>query len=226
MAFDDLHDNLQHVRERIADACARAGRSEDHVQILAVTKGHSVEAIDAAVREGLIDVGENRVQELLEKLPTVENTARVHLIGRLQSNKVNKVVGRVETIMSVGRRSLLEKIGRRAVETSTVQKVLLQVNISDEEQKGGCEPEATGELWSLARETAGIDPLGLMGMARYDADERELRRSFSTLRELSLDLSPDRRVELSMGMSGDYEIAVEEGATLLRLGSVLFGPRG
>lgn len=226
MAFEELHDNLERVRQRIADACARAGRREDEVKILAVTKGHPVDAIHAAVGEGLIDVGENRVQELLEKLPTVEGSARVHLIGRLQSNKVNKVVGRVETIMSVGRRSLLEKIGRRAAEMELVQKVLLQVNISDEEQKGGCEPAEVPDLWTLARETEGIEALGLMGMARYDAEERELRQSFSTLRELSLDLSPDRRVELSMGMSGDYEIAVEEGATLLRLGSVLFGPRG
>lgn len=226
MAFDELHDNLQRVRERIVDACARAGRPEGEVRILAVTKGHPVDAIHAAVGEGLIDVGENRVQELLEKLPAVEDSARVHLIGRLQSNKLNKVVGRVETITSVGRRSLVEKIGRRAAEIDLAQKILLQVNISGEEQKGGCEPAEVPDLWALARETEGIEALGLMGMARYDAEEAELRRSFSTLRKLSLDLSPNRRVELSMGMSGDYEIAVEEGATLLRLGSVLFGPRG
>lgn len=225
MAFDDLPENLRRVRERVAAACERADRSPDEVRILAVTKGHPIDAVHAAVAAGLVDVGENRVQELLGKLDDAGD-ARVHLIGRLQSNKVNKVVGRVETIDSVDRPSLLRKIDARAEKVGVVQKVYLQVNISDEGQKGGCEPEEVQALWSDATAAGSVEPLGLMGMARFDAPEAELRRSFSRLRELSLVVSPDRRVELSMGMSGDYEIAVEEGATVLRLGSVLFGPRG
>ena len=225
--FEDFGTNLERVRARIADACARSGRAADEVTLVAVTKGHPFEAMQVAREHGLTDLGENRVQDARPKLERIDADARVHLIGSLQKNKVNKAVGAFASIMSVDRDDLLERIDRRAGAIGVVQPIWFQVNASDEEQKGGCAPEQTHDLWSAALESGRTPPLGLMTMARFGADESELRSTFARLRELAAGLqdSAGRPAGLSMGMTEDFEIAVEEGATHVRLGTVLFGPR-
>lgn len=224
MAFEDFEARLAGVRQRIEEAATRAGRAPGDVTLVAVTKGHDFGAMTTALDHGLLDLGENRVQEALPKLERLgDRPARVHLIGQLQTNKVNKAVGRFASIMSVDRGDLLARIQRRAEETGSVQAVWIQVNTSGEEQKAGCDPEHAPALIESAAEDPAVELLGLMTMGRFDADEPELRRGFEALRRIR-----DRRCPgtgLSMGMSGDFEIAIEEGATHVRIGTTLFGPR-
>jgi len=223
----DLRHRLTTVRERIAAACARAGRDPRDVGILAVTKTHPVEVLLEALQEGLVDLGENRVQEALPKLEKLPRAARVHLIGRLQSNKVNKVVGAFASIESVDRLELLAKIARRATALELVQAIWIEVDIAEEEQKGGCPLAEADELWGRALAESSLQVEGLLGMVRVDDDERAARARFARLRDLAeiLRRKDGRPALLSMGMSRDFEWAVEEGSHQLRLGSVLFGPR-
>ena len=224
MAFEDFAERLGATRQSVAAAARRAGRDPADVTIVAVTKGHIFDAMTTAVANGLLDLGENRVQEALPKLDRLgETPARVHLIGQLQANKVNKVVGCFASIMGVDRSDLLSRIVRRAEQAGCVQPVWIQVNTSGEAQKAGCAPEETGALVDAAAEAASVELLGLMTMGRAGAPESELRRSFGALRDLRDRYLPG--AALSMGMSGDYEVAVEEGATHLRLGTTLFGAR-
>jgi pyridoxal phosphate enzyme (YggS family) len=222
-----LRDNLAAVRGRIESACRRARRDASEVTIIAVTKGHPATAIVDAVEVGLLDVGENRVQEALLKIPQAPPAARVHLIGHLQSNKVNKAVGVFSSIASVDRLDLLERIARRAAASGIVQPVWLQVNITGEPQKGGCSASQARELWERALETSSVEARGFMGIARMQAPEVEVRRDFAKLRELgaSLRCADGSSPRLSMGMSDDFEWAILEGATHLRLGTVLLGSR-
>lgn len=225
--FEDFGERLDRVRAEIDAACARAGRDPNDVTIVAVTKGHPFEAMEVARAHGMTDLGENRIQDALPKLERIDDGARVHLIGQLQTNKVNKAVGAFASIMGVDRDDLLHKINRRAATLEVVQPIWVQVNASDEAQKGGCAREATADLWNAAVEATSVNPRGLMTMARFGADEAELRTTFARLRKLADDLRPrdGTAVELSMGMSGDYVFAIEEGATAVRLGTTLFGPR-
>jgi len=223
----ELSAQLQRVRERIARACRRSGRNPGEVQILAVTKTQPLEILNAALDLGLRDLGENRVQEALPKIASLAEHARVHLIGRLQSNKVNKAVGAFASIQSVDHEDLLRRIARRADALGIRQTVWLQVDISGEAQKGGCVPEESAALWEQGLSLDGIQLSGLMGMIRAEDEEAAARKRFARLRELA---EPLRRENgdpalLSMGMSRDFEWAVEEGSHQLRLGSVLFGPR-
>lgn len=226
--FDDFAARLAEVRARIVAAARRVDRDPADVTLVAVTKGHPVTAMQVACAHGITRLGESRIQDALPKLERLAADAQVHLIGRLQTNKVNKAVGRFASIMTVDREDLLDRIARRAAELGRVQAVWIQVNASDEAQKGGCAPEATAELWERAAAAPGLDPWGLMTMARYGAPEPELRATFARVRELASSLAPTPgrpRVELSMGMSDDFEVAVEEGATWIRVGSALFGAR-
>lgn len=223
----DLSQQLERVRERIAQACQRSGRDPSAVQILAVTKTQPMEVLQAALRLGLHDLGENRVQEALPKIEALASTARVHLIGQLQTNKVNKVVGAFASIQTVDRSELLDRISRRAIKIECTQEIWIQVDISQEEQKGGCPPEMVVDLWEQGLSAGGIHPKGLMGMVRLQDDESAARARFARLREHAAPLrdSDGAPALLSMGMSRDFEWAVEEGSNQLRLGSVLFGPR-
>ena len=225
--FDDFGERLERVREAVGDACARSGRDASDVTIVAVTKGHPFEAMTTARAHDLVDLGENRIQDALPKLERIDDDARVHLIGQLQTNKVNKAVGAFASIMGVDRDDLFDKIVRRAATLETVQPIWIQVNASDEPQKGGCAPEATADLWHRALAAPSVEPLGLMTMARFGAEESELRATFARCRALADDLRTrdGAPLALSMGMSGDYELAIEEGATHVRLGTSLFGPR-
>lgn len=226
MAFDGLEERLARVREIIAGAQRAAGLAHP-VRIVAVTKSHGSEAAEAALRAGLRDVGENRVQEALEKQAASPGGLDWHLIGTLQRNKARHVVGRFVLIHSVDRPDLAAELARRVPEGKR-QQVLVQVNCSNEPQKGGVEPEGLGALIDTIAGLPALEVRGLMTMAAYDADRSTQRRTFALLRELRDRVARQdlELAELSMGMSDDYESAVLEGATMVRLGTALFGERG
>ena len=213
----DLAEALHDVRDRIARAAHRAGRAPDSVTLLGATKTVAAERIAAALALGLVDVGENRAQELLAKAPVLAGAStppRWHFVGRLQRNKVGALVPWVSVWQSVDREPLVAALARRAPGATT----MIEVNIGDEPQKGGCAPDDAPALVNTAR-ALGLEVTGLMTVHPQQGDPR---RWFAALRELGERLELN---ELSMGMSDDFEIAVEEGATMVRVGRLLFGER-
>ncbi|HEU4763258.1 MAG TPA: YggS family pyridoxal phosphate-dependent enzyme [Gemmatimonadales bacterium] len=226
MEFPGLADRLAQVRDTIAGRQAAAGWSHP-VTIVAVTKTHGPEAVRAAWAAGLRDVGENRVQEALAKQEQVTDLPVAwHLIGTLQRNKARHAAGRFALIHSVDREDLAAELGRR-VASDARQAILVQVNCSGEPQKGGVEPDALPALLEAVAALPRLDLRGLMTMAELTDDPARQRAAFRRLRTLR-DEAERRGVrlpELSMGMSGDFAVAVEEGATMVRLGSILFGGR-
>jgi PLP dependent protein len=226
MNFPGLADRVAHVREVIRDRQAACGWTHP-VTIVAVTKTHGPEAVAAAVAAGLTDVGENRVQEALAKQDLLGPVpVRWHLVGTLQRNKARHAVGRFALIHSVDRLELAGELHRRAP-AGPRQAILLQVNCSGEPQKGGVEPDGLPELLARVAQLDRLELRGLMTMAALTDEVREQRRAFAQLRELRDSARRDGHAlpELSMGMSGDFAVAVEEGATIVRLGTVLFGER-
>ena len=226
MTFLDLADRVREVRERIDAAVKRGGHGQS-VTIVAVTKTHGPEALQAAWDAGLRDVGENRVQEALEKMDVLQLPLRWHLIGHLQRNKV-KHLTRFHLLHSLDRPQIADAVEAHGAATSHVVDALLQVNVAGEESKGGYDPAAGSADAARLRAMPHLRLRGVMTMAPFDADERVLRRVFRGARETRDALSAAGHadaVELSMGMSGDYEVAVEEGATIVRIGTVLFGAR-
>jgi PLP dependent protein len=228
MDFGVLPERLAHVRAEIARRQAAAGRTEP-VTIVAVTKGFGPEAVEAALAAGLADLGENRVQEALAKLDTpAGRRATWHLIGHLQRNKAKHVAGRFALVHSVDGAEVAEELDRRAAAQGAKQRVLLQVNVAGEAQKSGCAPAVAP---ATARRLAALPHLaleGLMTIAPFTDDQAVQRGTFRALRALRDGLQQEGLwlPTLSMGMSADYGIAVEEGATVIRLGTVLFGSRG
>jgi pyridoxal phosphate enzyme (YggS family) len=226
MTFPELPGRLAHVRETIGRHQALGGWGHP-VTIVAVTKSHGPEAVRAALAAGLRIVGENRVQEALAKQDQLSDVpVEWHLIGTLQRNKARHAVGRFALIHSVDRLDLARELDRRVPEGQR-QPVLVQVNCSNEPQKGGVEPESLATLLSGLRELGRLDLRGLMTMAAFTDDVSEQRRAFRLLRSLRDDAQAAGHSlpELSMGMSADYPVAAEEGATMIRLGTVLFGER-
>ena len=226
MHFPGLPARLAQVRETVAQS-QLVGGWQHPVRIVAVTKTHGVEAVRAAFAAGLRDVGENRVQEALQKQDqAAEVPVEWHLIGTLQRNKARHAAGRFALIHSVDRADLAAELDRR-VPNGRRQAVLVQVNCSGEAQKGGVAPESLPELLEHIRGLARIELRGLMTMSALSDDAGEQRRAFRQLRELrdTEERSGQVLPELSMGMSGDFAAAVEEGATMIRLGTVLFGER-
>jgi pyridoxal phosphate enzyme (YggS family) len=231
MAGLDLHERLALIRAEI-DERQRRGGWVHPVQVIAVTKTHGPEAVLAALEAGLTAVGENRVQEATAKQTALTGVAvDWHLIGGLQRNKARHAVGRFALIQSVDRLDLAVELDRRTADLPTaspaVQQVLVQVNCSNESQKGGCEPDDLPALLDAVRALPSLDVRGLMTMAAFTDDEGVQRRTFALLRSLrdAAEQAGHRLPELSMGMSGDFGAAVEEGATQLRLGTALFGER-
>jgi len=227
MDFGALPERLAHVRVEIARRQAASGWSHP-VTIVAVTKGFGLEAVEAALAAGLTDLGENRVQEAVAKIDTpVGRRATWHLIGHLQRNKAKDVPGRFGLVHSLDSAALAEELDRRAATHGATVRALLQVNVAGETQKSGCAPaEAAG----LAKRVAGLPHLaleGLMTIAPLTDDGAAQRRTFRVLRELRDALKEDGLwlPTLSMGMSGDYGVAIEEGATVIRVGTALFGSR-
>lgn len=224
MPFQDLPDRLAEVRQRIAEAVRRGGHGQE-VRIIAVTKTHGPDAVEAAWKAGLHDVGENRVQEAVGKMASTTVPVRWHLIGHLQRNKV-KSADDFFLVHSIDSIRLAETVNAHAGATRR-QAVLMQVNVAGEATKGGFAPAE----WDVAADRLaglrGIDVRGVMTMAPLDADESTLRKVFAGARD-ARDRLRERGFtcdDLSMGMSGDYEMAVEEGATWVRLGTILFGER-
>lgn len=228
----NLKENITAVSARIAAAARKAGRDPDEVTLVAATKVQTSETIRAAISAGIKICGENRVQEMAAHLDdNAYAGARLHFIGHLQTNKVKQVVGRVDLIESVDSDRLLEAISKRAGELELVQDILLEVNIAGEENKGGISPEQLPFLAQKALELPHIRLRGLMCIPPIVVSGSSNRKFFAQTRQLYVDIRnkiADNNSDmdcLSMGMSGDFEDAVEEGATLVRVGTALFGPR-
>jgi pyridoxal phosphate enzyme (YggS family) len=236
-------DRVQAVRERLGAACARSGRSPADVTLVAATKTRSAAELAAAIQAGISDLGENYAQELLAKRAALDSlggfSVSWHMIGHLQRNKVKYLVsgdarGRaLALIHSVDNLPLAQEIDRRAAEDGSVgyrQPVLLEVNIAGEDSKTGVAPAQVAVLAAQVAALPHVDLQGLMCLPPYGPDPEDSRPHFRALADLAAALAqsglpPGTLRHLSMGMSGDYEVAVEEGATLVRLGTVLFGPR-
>jgi len=210
-----IAENLAAVERRIRAACERAGRKRGEVTLVAVSKTFPAEKIDEAIAAGVTHIGENRVQEARDKKPQVRGAARWHLIGHLQSNKAKDAVQIFDLIETVDSIDLAQKIARAS---ERARNVLLQVNIGDEPQKSGVAP---AEIENVARQIRAIDGVNLIGLMAIPpiGDVRPHFRRLRALRD-SLDLE-----HLSMGMSEDFEIAIEEGSTMVRIGRAIFGPR-
>jgi len=232
--METIQQHIAQVQQKVAQACQRAGRGVQEVTVMAASKTRTVPQIIEAVQAGIGDVGENYVQELLDKKGEVDEAGYTdicwHAIGHLQRNKVRYVVPICTMIHSLDSARLAREINKRAARIDKVQKVLLEINIAGEESKFGIAPEQAAEL---AEQVTALDHLqlrGLMTMPPYTDNPEDSRPQFQTLRRLadkliSSGLPAEAMSELSMGMSGDYEVAIEEGATIIRLGTALFGPR-
>ena len=226
---------IQAVRTAIAEACARRTHvpQDAPVELIAVTKNHPVEAMQTAIDAGAANIGENRVQEALDKAKNLEREVTWHLIGHLQTNKVRSVLPYVSLIQSVDSLRLLNTIDTESAKLERITRILLQVHIAQEESKFGFSLE---EIRTLLAEKAftpykNIQVCGLMGMASLTENKAQIRREFDSLKTLFDEIRKDELLPLStfsilsMGMSGDYPIAIEAGATLVRVGSSIFGAR-
>lgn len=225
---------LREVTQRVEAACRRSGRDPGSVLILAATKTRTPEELLAALEAGLTHFGENYVQELLAKREAIDKAGYTnvswHMIGHLQRNKVKYLVPGVALIHSLDSVALAEEIEKRATRAGVRQPVLLEVNLAAEATKSGISPQELPALAERVLELPHLDLQGLMAMPPYSEDPEDSRPHFQALRALaeslrSAGVPAENLRHLSMGMSGDYEVAIEEGATIIRLGTVLFGPR-
>jgi len=217
-----IRENVAGVEARIANACARAGRSRDDVTLVAVSKTFFAEFVDEALAAGITEVGENRVQEARDKKPLVHGNARWHLIGHLQTNKAKDAVKLFDVIQAVDSLDLAEKLARAADAHGKRQEVMLQVNIGDEPQKSGIARADVGAIAKQAAALASLHVIGLMAIPPIGTAE-ESRPYFRELRSMRDALGLRH---LSMGMSEDFETAIEEGSTIVRVGRAIFGSRG
>jgi PLP dependent protein len=232
----DVADNLLRVHDRLAAACARSGRAAATVRLVAVCKRVPLEMVAAAVACGQTDLGENRIQDALPRQdelaarlgPAVAGNLRWHFIGPLQANKVRKAVGRFALLHAVDTTSLAARISQTALERGLRQPVLLEVNAAREPGKFGLDPDAAVAAAVAAAALPGLDLRGMMAMARQEAPPAELGATFALVRRLAEAARAATGLalpELSLGMSDDFEIAIAEGATLVRLGTAVFGAR-
>jgi len=223
-----LQDRMREVERRIVEACRRSGRPREDVNVVAVTKYVSAEMAVRAVAQGIRHIGENRWPESEEKWRLLQGQAVFHFIGSLQTRKAKDVVGRFDYIHSLDRLSLAEEIQKRAAALDIVVPCFIQVNVSGEASKHGLQPEELPSFAAAIRPLDRVRPIGLMTMAPLESEPEETRPIFRELRRLRDELNAEEVFreplkELSMGMSGDFEVAIEEGATWIRLGSVLVG---
>lgn len=225
-----VKENLKIVEEKITDACKRSGRNREDVTLIAVSKTKPIEMVVEAYDAGKRDFGENKAQEMKEKHDALADDIRWHFIGHLQTNKVKYVVGRAALIHSVDSLHLAEAIEKESAKKDVLSDILIEVNVACEESKFGLKID---EVENLVRNVAKLPHIrikGLMTIAPYVEDAEENRNIFKELKALSVDIS-NKNIDnvsmdiLSMGMTGDYEVAVEEGATLVRVGTGIFGER-
>lgn len=225
----DIEANFRSVRERIARACARSGRNPDSVALIAVSKGHSPEIIEAAVEQGQTVFGESRVQEAKAKIPQCSGRLRWHLIGHLQTNKCRDAIELFEMIQSVDSLKLATEIDKCADKIGKRMPILLEVNVAGEATKFGFKPEHLEQELATINALRRVEVHGLMTIAPWAPEPEKARPIFARLRELQAKCETILGAplsQLSMGMSGDFEVAIEEGATIVRLGTALLGPRG
>ena len=227
----DIADRVREVEARIQRACEQAGRRRDEVTLIAVSKTVEAARVNAALQAGVRFLGENRVQELLQKKPQLNlNGAQMHLIGHLQTNKVKQIVGQVSLIQSVDSVHLAQAIDRVSAERGLVTDVLLEVNIGGEESKSGVSPDRVGELAAAVADLSHVQIRGLMCVPPPSETSAEKRAYFSEMYKLFLDIKSKKldNVDmsiLSMGMSSDFEEAILEGSTMVRVGTAIFGRR-
>lgn len=222
--------NLERLRQSIEDACRSAGRRSEDITLVAVTKTFPAEAIKQAIACGVAIIGENRVQEAMGKYPLIGAKVQWHLIGHLQSNKAKKAVEIFSLIHSIDSVDLAREVGRRALQIGKEQEILLEVNTSGEPQKYGFGADEVIEALEVIKDIQGIKILGLMTVGPLTGDAEKIRESFKLLKrlfdELKAQAIPNIEMKhLSMGMSGDYRMAIEEGSTMIRVGSAIFGSR-
>ena len=230
-ALEAVRENVKIVRERVRQAAYDAGRDPGDVRLMAVTKTVDAARINASIDEGIDLIGENKVQEFLAKKDLLHlDGVQAHLIGHLQTNKVNKIVGQVDMIQSVDSANLARHIDRRGEQLGVVTPVLVEINIGDEANKTGLDRSLLDELLAEMSEMPHIEVRGLMTIPPVSADRRETRMFFSKMHQLFVDIGGKKRDNikmdiLSMGMSGDYEDAIACGSNLVRVGSAIFGAR-
>lgn len=223
-----IEDNYRHIREKIAQACKRGGRIPDEVNVIAVTKYVSMETTQKALDAGIVHIGESRAQDALPKWEALGDRGTWHFIGHLQTNKVGAIIGKYSYVHSLDRLSLARELDRKGNQSGIITRCMVQVNISGEETKHGLAPDQVQEFLREIEAYQNIEIAGLMTMAPYVEDPEETRWIFRALRELRDDFRKQGFANapmhhLSMGMSNDYEIAVEEGATFIRIGTALVG---
>ena len=222
--------NIDYIKSEIINSCKKVNR-ENGINLIAVTKTVDIDAINEAIESGITDVGENKPQELARKHDVIGDKVRWHQIGSLQTNKVKYIIDKVYMIHSIDRLSLCEEIQKRAEKINKTINCLIQVNISEEESKQGIsKDEAIDFIKTISKKYKNIKVKGLMTMAPYTEDESIIRDTFKGLKDLSEEISRENienvyMDELSMGMSNDFKIAVEEGSTLVRVGTSIFGER-
>lgn len=227
-----LQENIQNIKERIARAAAKAGKSESDIQLVAVTKTVNADVINEAIRLGIQNIGENKVQEIMNKYDAIDRNSDVrwHLIGHLQTNKVKYIIDKVALIHSVDSYKLASEINKRAKKIGRIMDILIQVNVSEEESKFGIKVEECQPLIEEIAKLSNIKVKGLMTIAPYVENPENVRPIFRKLKKLSIDIM-DKNIDnismeyLSMGMTGDFEVAIEEGANIVRIGTAIFGKR-
>lgn len=225
-----ISENINDVKNKIEKICIKANRSPDEVTLIAVSKTKPIKMLEAAYQSGIRDFGENKVQELQEKIPQMPKDVKWHMIGHLQTNKVKYIVDKVYMIHSVDSLRLAEEISKEAVKKNVIVKILIEVNVAEEESKFGVSVAETRDLVRRVAILPGVKIEGLMTIAPYVENDSENRVYFNKLKQLSVDINKENidnvsmRV-LSMGMTGDYLVAIEEGATYVRVGTGIFGER-
>ena len=225
-----ISDKIDGVRGRINDACRRTGRNPDEVTLIAVSKTRPVGELLEAYRAGALHFGENKVQELVDKIPQMPSDVQWHMIGHLQRNKVKYIVGKTTFIHSVDSLRLAEEISKEAIRQNVTVQILIEVNVAQEDSKFGVSADEAPEIVREIAKLPGIRMKGLMTIAPYTENAEDNRLYFRKLKQLSVDIK-SKNIDnvsmdvLSMGMTGDYEVAVEEGSTCVRVGTGIFGER-
>lgn len=225
-----IADNVHKIVNDIHDIAVRCGRDPSQITIVAVTKTRTVGEIEQVIEAGIEHLGENRLQEAVSKIPAVKGKPVWHMVGHLQSNKAGKAADLFDWIDSVDSEKIIDVLSSRAQESGKTIRILIQVNISGEYSKSGVEPSAVRRLVSYALNKKGIDVRGLMTIGSFGVSQEVTKVEFARIKELfdslceGRDIVPSMDV-LSMGMSGDYRIAIEEGSTMVRIGTAIFGAR-
>lgn len=225
-----LIENYESVKDKVIKACERAGREPSDVKLIPVSKTKPNEMLEELYNHGIKTFGENYVQELVDKIDSLPKDIEWHMIGHLQRNKVKYIVGKVAMIHSVDSLRLAEEINKKSLEKGIVTEILAEVNIAGEENKFGFQPEEVEEFARSVSNLQGLRLTGLMTSAPYVLDPEENRRHFMKMHHLSVDISKKNidnvtMNNLSMGMTNDYEVAIEEGSTIIRVGTAIFGNR-